>query len=57
MISYYFTKPFQGKLFKLFNDIIMGYKHIVYILADIEFNSKECAGNQNKVTKKFKSEK
>ena len=26
MISDYFTKPLQGKLFKLFCDLIMGYK-------------------------------
>ena len=35
MIADYFTKPFQGKLFKLFYDLIMGYKHIGDILADI----------------------
>ena len=52
MISDYFTKPLQGKLFKLFRDIIMGYKHIGDILADIESNAKERVGNQNKVPEK-----
>ena len=28
MIADYFTKPSQGKFFKLFCDMIMGYKHI-----------------------------
>ena len=50
MIADYFTKPSQGKLFKLFCDLIMGYKHIGDILADIESTAKERVGNQNKVT-------
>ena len=50
MIADYFTKPLQGNLFKLFRDIIMVYKHIGDILADIESTAKEPVGNQNKVT-------
>ena len=50
MIADYFTKPFQGKLFNLFRNLIMGYKHIGYILVDIESRVKERVGNQNKVT-------
>ena len=51
MIADYFTKPLKGKLFKLFRDLIMGYKHIGDILADIKSTAKEHVGNQNKVTK------
>ena len=28
IISDYFTKPLQGKMFKIFRDFIMGYVHI-----------------------------
>ena len=35
MIADYFTKPLQRNLFKLFRDLIIGYKHIGDILADI----------------------
>ena len=50
MIADYFTKPSQGKLFKLFCDLIIGYKNIGDILANIESTSKERVGNKNKVT-------
>ena len=50
MVADYFTNPLQGNVFKLFLDIIIRYKHIEDILADIESTSKECVGNQNKVT-------
>ena len=50
MIADYFTKPLQGNLFKLFCDIIIVYKYIGDILADIESTAKEPVGNQNKVT-------
>ena len=50
MISDYFTKPSQGTLFKIFRDIIMGYKIIGEVLADIESTSKERVLNKNKVT-------
>ena len=49
-IADYFKNPLQGKLFKLFCDLIMGYKHIWNILADIEFNANESVVNKNKVT-------
>ena len=49
MISDHFTKPLQGILFKLFRDLIMGYKYIGDILTDIESTTKERVGNQNKV--------
>ena len=35
MIADYLTKPSQEKLFELFRDLIMVYKHIGYILEDI----------------------
>ena len=50
MIAEYFTKPLQGKSFKLFRDLILGYTHILDILSDIESTDKECVGNQYKVT-------
>ena len=48
IIADYFKKPLQGKLFKLFRDLIMGYKHIGDILADIESNAKERVGSKKK---------
>ena len=45
IIADYFTKPLQGKLIKLFHNLIMGYKHIGNILADIESTSKDRVGN------------
>ena len=50
MIADYFINPLQGQLFKLFCDLIMGYKYIGEILEDIESTDKYCVGNQNKVT-------
>ena len=36
MISDYFTKPLQGKAFKIFYDVIMGYAHInTFLTADL----------------------
>ena len=35
MIGEYFTKPLQGKMFKMFCDLIMGYVHINYLLKKI----------------------
>ena len=49
MIADYFTNILQIKLFKLFRDIIMGYKHIGDILEDIESTDKERVGNKTKV--------
>ena len=51
MIADYFTNTMQVKLFNLFRDLIMVYKHIGYILSDIEFTDKERVWNQNKVMK------
>ena len=36
MIAEYFTKPLQGKMFKIFRDLIMGYVYINDILQAIE---------------------
>ena len=41
----------------LFRNPVMGYKHIGYILVDIESTAKECVENQNKVTKKSNMKK
>ena len=54
MIADYFTNLLKRKLFELFCDLIMGYKHIGDILEDIESIAKECVGNQNKVTENSK---
>ena len=37
MLSDFFTKPLQGRLFKKFIDIIMGYKHIGALASDYSF--------------------
>jgi hypothetical protein len=41
MIADYFTKPLQGKVFKMFRDLIMGYVHINDLLKEIENTIKE----------------
>ena len=38
MIADFFTKPLQGRLFKHFRDVVMGYKHI-NDLQDFQFKS------------------
>ena len=50
MIADYFTNPLQERLLKLFCDLIMGYKNIGDILADIESTANEHVGNKNKGT-------
>ena len=42
MISDYFTNTLQGKMFKMFRYLIMGYVHIIDLLKVIEFSAKEC---------------
>ena len=41
MIADYFTKALQGKAFKMFRDLIMGYVHINDLLQEIENSIKE----------------
>ena len=41
MIADYFTKPLQGKMFKMYRDLVMGYVHINDILKAIELSSKK----------------
>ena len=41
MIADYFTKPLQGKPFKMFRDLIMGYVHINNLLKEIDLSIKE----------------
>ena len=41
MLDDYFTKLLQGKMFKSFLDLIMGYVHINYLLQAIKFSAKE----------------
>ena len=35
MIADYFTKPLQGRIFKLFRDVIMGYRRLSDIISEI----------------------
>ena len=44
MLDDYFTKPLKGKVFKIFNDLIMGYKRISS-LESIPVSIKEHVGN------------
>ena len=41
MVADYFTKPLQGRPFKLFRDLIMGYAPISTILEAIALSAKE----------------
>ena len=50
MIADYFTKPLQGKVFKLFRDLIMGYEPISTILDAIALSAKERVEIQKIVT-------
>ena len=43
MLADYFTKPFQGRLFHMFREVIMGWKHIS-TLQQISVPSKERVG-------------
>jgi hypothetical protein len=49
MIADYFTKPLQGKQFKLLRDLIMGYMHINEFLKEIERSIKERVEKQKKL--------
>jgi hypothetical protein len=49
MIADYFTKPLQGKQFKLLRDLIMGYMHINDFLDEIERSIKERVEKRKKV--------
>ena len=61
MIADYFTKPLQGRLFKLFRDVIMGYRPLTDVLSEIP--SKERVGNGgknrivNEISRKQREEK
>jgi hypothetical protein len=52
MIADYFTKPLQGKQFKLLRDYIMGYVHINELLKEIDRLAKERVENNKNVTKR-----
>jgi hypothetical protein len=49
MIADYFTKPLQGKQFKLLREIIMGYMHINDFLKEIEPSIKEHVEKQKRL--------
>ena len=50
MIADYFTKPMQGKFFRMFRDLIMGYVHINDIFKAIELSAKEHVDKSKTVT-------
>ena len=50
MLANYFTKPLQGKAFKLFRDLIMGYAPISTILDAIALSAKERVEKHKLVT-------
>ena len=45
MLADFFTKPLLGKQFKLFRDVIMGYKSIFDLDPSLISSIKECVGN------------
>jgi hypothetical protein len=45
MLADYFTKPLQGKLFHLFRNVIMGWKHIDTLKQALPSMSKERVGD------------
>jgi hypothetical protein len=49
MLADYFTKPLQGKLFRSFREVIMGYKHVNELLLDPTFPLKERVENRDKI--------
>ncbi len=49
MLADYFTKPLQGKLFRMFRDVIMGYRHINELLLDPTFPLKERVENRDRI--------
>ena len=50
MIDDYLKKQLQGKMFKIFCDLIMGYVHINDILQLIEFEAKERVDKSKNMT-------
>ena len=50
MIADYFAKPLQGKMLKMFCDLIMVYVHINDILQEIELSAKEWADKSRNMT-------
>ena len=48
ILADYLTKPLKGKRFKIFSDIIMGYKP-TSLLESITFSIKECVRNNGEM--------
>ena len=44
MLEDYFKKPLKERVFKIFRDVIMGYK-LISLLKSIAVSIKECVGN------------
>ena len=44
MIADFFTKPLQGRLFRKFRDVVLGYKHISTLVDEEESPSQERVG-------------
>jgi hypothetical protein len=47
MLVDYFTKPLQGKAFKVYRDVVMGHKHINSLNDLVPSRIKECVENRN----------
>jgi hypothetical protein len=47
MLADYFTKPLQGRLFTMFREVIMGWKHVNTLKRETSSPSKERVGNMD----------
>jgi hypothetical protein len=47
MLVDYYMNSLQGKLFRRFREVIMGYRHINELMLDPELSLKECVENRN----------
>ena len=45
MLADFYTKPLQGRLFRIYRDVILGYKPMSYLKEQFETLSKERVGN------------
>ena len=49
MVADFFTKPLQGRMFKFFRDVVMGYKTMEEILFDISIKERVEDKNKNRI--------
>ena len=56
MIANYYTKPLQGRSFKIFSGVIMVYSHVDTLLTlDLPIEDRFEKGNKSKLTEKNQS--